>query len=113
MRLMTPRKIATRPRNQSRKTKPAAKGDGFTVSSAVDKATGKHDHLDLDTVRALPGPKPDTVVLQASDGHQAVCVVFPGELDQAAAVPSRLLRNHKTTEHLEVTRASGGAYPVG
>lgn len=78
------------------------------MSSQLTKATGKRGHYGLDHVHALPGPKDQTVVLQASDGHQAVCLVTPGQLDQAAFIPSRLLRNMKTTEDLSVERNRGG-----
>lgn len=107
MRLMnTPLPRPRKPRKP--KLTPSPRGDGFTVTSRLTEATGNHGHHALDYVQALPGPRSNTVVLQASDGHQAVCLVTPGELDQAAFLPRRLLRNMKTTEDLEVRRTPDG-----
>lgn len=100
--------LMTRPHRPRKLKARKGRGDGFTVSTRIDAATGKRSHHSIDTVRVLPGPKADTVVLQATDGHQAACVVTAGEVDQVAHLPRRLLRNTKTTEPLEVTRTRDG-----
>lgn len=95
-----------RPRKQ--KVKPPLHGDGFTLTSALATATGESGSYALDQIRVLPGPKSGKVVLQASDGHQAVCLVAPGTIDQAATLPRLLVKNFRTAEPLQVRRDPKG-----
>ena len=97
-----------KPAPRSRQPKPTPTKQGFTVSSRITQATGEPGNYALNRVRALPGPRPGTVLLQATDGHQAVCLVTPGELDRPATLPSRLVRNLKTTQPLEVEHTAKG-----
>jgi len=69
----------------------------------IKRATGTSERYALSAVRALPlrylGSKRSTndpafrhnVVLQASDGHQAVCVLTEGAIEQPTLIPGEVL----------------------
>ena len=63
----------------------------FKVRTRIAKAVGEDKRYKLNAVRALPSREKGKVVLQASDGRQAVCVLVPGRLSSPRLVPSKVL----------------------
>lgn len=73
------------------------------IPTLIKRATGSGGRYALSAVRALPlryrGHKRSTsdpafrhnVVLQASDGHQAVCVLTEGAIEQPTLIPGEVL----------------------
>jgi hypothetical protein len=59
------------------------------VPTAIARATGESRRYALDCVRVLPTRC--GVLLQASDGRQAVCVFTQGHVSDSALLPSKLL----------------------
>ena len=77
----------------------------FTVRTRLGRALGKaesNNRYQVDAVRVLPGPKRDRVIVQATDGHQAVCVVVPGRCDEPTLVPGGVLPTRKPVTDVEV-----------
>ncbi|MEZ6190036.1 MAG: hypothetical protein R3C45_01950 [Phycisphaerales bacterium] len=46
----------------------------------------------------MPTRKPNTVVLQAADGHQVVCLVTVGTMSSPWLVPAEVLPSRRNTE---------------
>ena len=63
----------------------------FAVRTRIVRATGSDDRYPCGAVRALPSPNRDTVVLQATDGKQAVCLLTTGRMAQPCLVPPGVL----------------------
>jgi len=100
--------ITTR-RSPTKKTTEVPPGDAFGVRTKIVKATGKSSRYASDSVRVIPAPPaekgkrprdPDEhlgVVLEATDGHQAVCVFAPGQLNGAGRRGARTGAAHRRT----------------
>ena len=83
------------PRGRSRSRPRLAAHGGvhsFRVHSRIAKAVGEDKRYKLNAVRALPSREKGKVVLQASNGQQAVCVLVPGRLSSPRLVPPRCCR---------------------
>ena len=63
----------------------------FKVRTRIAKAVGEDKRYKLNAVRALPSREKGKVVLQATNGQQAVCVLVPGRLSSPRLVPSKVL----------------------
>ncbi len=75
----------------------------FRVRSRIGRAVGKvNSRYSVDAVRVLPGPRRDQVLLQATDGHQAVCLVAPGSCAQSELVPVSVLPGRQMSRDIEV-----------
>ncbi len=87
----------------------------FTVRTRIARSLGKADTIryQLDALRVLPGPQRDRVIVQATDGHQAVCVIAPGSCDEAVLIPGEVLPTRKTTGDIEVYEADIGGNTSG
>lgn len=79
----------------STKRKPRTKTNGkahcFGIRTRLARAVGKESRYSCNTVRALPSNKQDEVILQATDGKQAVCLMSSGEMAGPRLVPSDIL----------------------
>lgn len=76
------------------KRKPHASPPGvntFGIKTRIAKSVGKDGHYKCGSVRALPSVNPGEVVLQATDGHQAVCLLTGGQMANARLVPPGVL----------------------
>lgn len=83
--------------------KRAARTTTFGVQTRIAKAAGKDGRYSCGAIHALPVPVPgagagaggggdrDQVVLEATDGHQATCILAPGEMHDARLVPAGVL----------------------
>ena len=97
------RKTTTAPRPRS--------GTRFSIRTRIARSLGKADtnnRFQIDALRVLPGPKRDRVIVQATDGHQAVCLVAPGSCDEPTLVPGDVLPTRKPVGDVEVTDDHGG-----
>jgi hypothetical protein len=81
---------------------PISRGNGhacrFGIRTRLARAAGEDGRYKLATIRALPSTKKDTVVLQATDGKQAVCVLAPGEMSRPRLVPAEVLPRRKSSK---------------
>ncbi|MBI1335876.1 MAG: hypothetical protein GC164_02820 [Phycisphaera sp.] len=95
------------PTNTPTDTMPARRGAShgvvFKVSSRIAQSAGSSGRYASDKVRALPAPDGERVILQATDGHQAVCVVEPGHMAKGSVlVPTQVLPTRKPTQPVTV-----------
>ena len=86
----------------SKKPPTSRGGEGFTVRGRIGRATGEAGRYSCDRVRALPGPKRNQVVLEATDGHQATCVLAPGSMSSSKLVPPQVLPTRRTQQDVHV-----------
>ena len=70
----------------------------FGVRTLLARAAGKDGRYKLSAIRALPSRKPNTVVLQAADGHQAVCLITAGTMSTPRLGPTDVLPSRRNTE---------------
>lgn len=100
-------------RKSSSASAPTQTGDGFGIRTPLARATGAAGRYALDAVRVLPLPgraasKGGTrVVLQASDGHQAVCLITGGRVSGPGLVPANVLPARRLNTEVRVQRESG------
>jgi hypothetical protein len=87
----------------SRSRQPAAT---MAVRTRLGRATGspadKTTRYCLDAVRALPTP--EGVVLQATDGKLAACILAPGELTVPVMIPAAVLPTRQLASPADITR---------
>lgn len=74
----------------------------FGVRTCLAKATGTDGRYQLAAIRALPTAKPDTVVLQATDGRQAVCLITAGQMSSPRLVPTDVLPKRKDAKGVTI-----------
>lgn len=75
-----------------RKPRPTPPGiHTFGIKTRIAKSVGKDGHYKCGSVRALPSVNPGEVVLQATDGHQAVCLITGGQMASPRLVPPGVL----------------------
>lgn len=77
----------------------------FDVRTRLAKSSGTDKRYKLNAIRALPAKKKDTVVLQATDGNHAVCVLTRGKLDSSRLVPSQVLPTRKGSDEVMIALA--------
>jgi len=94
---------AAAPTRQPRRTTSTSGGVRCRIPTLIKRATGSSGRYTLSAVRALPlrfrGGKQSNsnpafrhnVVLQASDGEQAVCVLTEGAVEEPTLIPSEVL----------------------
>lgn len=70
----------------------------FGIRTLLARAAGRDGRYKLSAVRALPTRKPNTVVLQATDGQQAVCLITTGTMRSPRLVPADVLPSRRNTE---------------
>jgi len=75
------------------------------VRTRLARSTGTDKHYKLGAVRALPTKKKDTVVLQATDGRQAVCLIAPGRMRSPRLVPPVVLPKRKDVKGVVIDLA--------
>jgi hypothetical protein len=94
-----------KPRSRSRNSPRIGANGGihsFKVRTRIAKAVGEDKRYKLNAVRALPSREKGKVVLQATNGQQAVCVLAPGRLSSPRLVPSGVLPTRQTTRETVV-----------
>jgi hypothetical protein len=70
----------------------------FKVRTRIAKATGEDkQRYKLGAVRVLPTRKRDKVLLQASDGSQALCVLATGQVAAPKLVPGKMMPTKQTS----------------
>jgi hypothetical protein len=67
----------------------------FGLRTRLAKSVGIDKRYKLNAIRVLPSSKKDTVVLQATDGKQAVCLLTLGKMSSPRLVPSAVLPTRK------------------
>jgi len=77
----------------------------FEVRTPLIKSVGTDKRYKLNALRALPSKKRDTVILQVSDGTQAVCVLTRGKMSSPRLVPSEVLPTRKSNDDIMVALA--------
>lgn len=70
----------------------------FGIRTLLARAAGKDGRYKLSAIRALPSRKPNTAVLQATDGQQAVCLITTGTMRSSRLVPADVLPSRRNTE---------------
>ena len=76
----------------SRKRTPSPSGmHCFGVRTRIAKSVGKDGTYKCGSVRALPSVNKDEVVLQATDGHHATCLLTNGQMTSPRLVPANVL----------------------
>lgn len=70
----------------------------FGVRTLLARAAGRDGRYKLSAIRALPSRKPNTVVLQGTDGQQAVCLITTGTMRSPRLVPADVLPSRRNTE---------------
>ena len=95
--------IADPPRRKSRPSSTSGGRVRCRIPTLIKRATGTSERYALSSVRALPlrfrgGRRSNSdpafrhnVVLQASDGHQAVCVLTEGAIEEPTLIPAEVL----------------------
>lgn len=63
----------------------------FAVKTRIGRSTGGDGKFSCGSVRALPSVNKDEVVLQATDGHQAACLLTHGQMTSPRLVPTGVL----------------------
>ena len=63
----------------------------FAVKTRIGRSTGGDGKFRCGSVRALPSVNKDEVVLQATDGHQAACLLTNGQMTSPRLVPTGVL----------------------
>jgi hypothetical protein len=63
----------------------------FSIQTRIGRAAGDDGRYSCGAVRALPAADPEQVVLEATDGKQAVCLVIPGTMSERRLVPTGVL----------------------
>ena len=99
----TPPRINVRP-------SPSPPGQhSFQVKTRISKAVGKEGRYACHSVRALPSVHKGEVILQATDGHQATCVITQGHLTSSRLVPASVLPSRQSNQAVAV-RLIGGQW---
>lgn len=91
--------------------------DAFGVRTRIVRAVGDNGRYTSSGVRVLPNPagrpknrKADPthgVVLQATDGRQAVCLLSKGQVHTSAVVPAEVLPTRKLASDVLIHRDNG------
>jgi hypothetical protein len=84
----------------------AVRREGFELRTPIAKAVGDGGRYACDTVRALPGGREKGVVLQASDGRQAVCLLTTGSLSAPQLVPAEVLPTRQLKSDVVIERVN-------
>lgn len=85
-------------RLRKQRTAPEGGANYFGVRTLLARAAGKDGRYKLSAIRALPSRKPNTVVLQGADGHQAVCLITVGTMSSPRLVPTDVLPSRRNAE---------------
>ena len=93
---------------QKESHKPGGGADcSFRIGTKLARSTGVNSRYSLGAVRALPGTRKGQVVLQATDGHQAVCLVAPGHTAKPQLVPSTVMPSRQPQGEVEIQLENG------
>ena len=79
----------------------------FGIRTRLARAVGKDGRYACGAIRALPSPHRQEVVLQATDGKQAVCLLTSGELTGSRLVPSDVLPTRQLSREAVVKLVDG------
>ena len=100
--------MAPRPRRRSSPTAPPRGAHNFAVRTRLAKATGKDGgRYAYDSIQALPSPAKDTVILEATDSRQAVCLLAPGQMAGSKLVPSGVLPTRQLPQDAVINLVDG------
>lgn len=92
----------------SRKRTPIPSGlHCFAVKTGIAKSVGKSDKSKCGSVRALPSINKGEVVLQATDGHHAACVLASGQMSTPRLVPAGVLPTRPSAKPIGIRLISG------
>lgn len=80
----------------------------FGIRTRLSRAAGKgSSRYASNAVRAVPGPKKDQIVLEATDGCQATCLITQGEMSEAHLVPSSVLPTRQLSANAVIEKVNG------
>ena len=79
----------------------------FAVKTRIAKAVGKDGRYACGSVRALPSVHKGEVILQATDGHQATCVITQGQMNSPRLVPTTVLPSRQVAKPVGVRLSDG------
>ncbi|MEX2215169.1 MAG: hypothetical protein WD768_13630 [Phycisphaeraceae bacterium] len=79
----------------------------FAVKTRIAKAVGKDGRYACGSVRALPSVHKGEVILQATDGHQAACVMTQGQMNSARLVPTAVLPSRQVAKPVGIRLSDG------
>ena len=79
----------------------------FTVKTRIAKAVGKNGRYACGSVRALPSVHKNEVLLQATDGHQATCVLTQGQMSSSRLIPAGVLPTRQASKPVGVQLMGG------
>jgi len=94
-------------RLRRRRNPPKGGPNYFGVRTRLAQSSGTNKRYKLGEIRVLPTRKKDTVVLQATDGQQAVCLITLGTMSRVRLVPADILPSRKNTEPVVVDVLNG------
>lgn len=79
----------------------------FGIRTRIAKSVGKNDKYKCGSVRALPSVNKDQVVLQATDGHHATCLLTNGQMTTPRLVPASVLPSRYLAKPIGVRLLDG------
>lgn len=81
----------------------------FKIGTLIHQCLGKGSPTRaLDCIRVLPARQRDKVILQATDGSQAVCLIAPGSATSIQLVPAGVLPKAKPDLPTDIARTTEG-----
>lgn len=76
----------------SRKRTPSPSGlHCFAIKTRIARSVGKDGNYKCGSLRALPSVNPNEVIVQATDGHQAACLLAKGQMTTPRLVPAGVM----------------------
>ena len=92
----------------SRKRTPTPTGmHCFAVRTRIARSVGKDGKYQCGSLRALPSVNKDEVVLQATDVHQAACVLTKGQMTTPRLVPASVMPTKNLQQPIGVRLIDG------
>lgn len=88
-------------------SQPKIKHPSFGARTRIHRCTGKASRYASDCVRVLPTSQPDQAAIEATDGHQALCIFGPGQLDRPYLVGPDVLPTRERSNFTHIQLAHG------
>jgi len=79
----------------------------FAIRTRIAKAAGEDGNYRLAAIRGLPSTDRGNVLLQATDGRQAVCLLTAGKMAGSRLVPTSVLPGRRLSSDVEVKLVDG------
>lgn len=104
--------LSSRPRRKRSPSKPKPKSRkprkfNFGVKTRIARSTGANGRYAMHAVRVLPAADTEGVVLQATDGRHAVCLLAEGQAPAAHLVPAGVLPTRRLQNDAVVQLVDG------